>query len=84
MYRREHRSTDDQPRRVGQVVVVKSCQQVEVDFVVVENVSVDAHQPNQIDEVPQAPPYREGFLEIQVSIKVYLEVHNDEDNRHYD
>ena len=48
----ENSSTNNESGRVGEVVVIKSSQKVKVDFVIVENVGVQSHQPNKINEIP--------------------------------
>lgn len=66
------------------MVVIESSQKIEVNFVVVENVSVYAHQPNQVDEIPKPTPYWKSLFETCVCVEVYLKVHNNKNDCCYD
>ena len=70
--------TDEKPGRIWQMIIVESSQKVEVDFVVVENVSVDSHEPNQINEVKESSPDGKGSFEVIVGCKIDFEVNDDE------
>ena len=75
---------DEKSGRVGEVVVVEGSEQVEVYFEVVENVCVEAHKPDEINEVEKAPPDGEGPFEVIVGCEVDAEVYDNEDySGHY-
>lgn len=80
MYRRENRSTNEQPRRVRQVVVVESSQQIKVDLIVVEYIGIGADEPNEVDEIKESPPDGKGAFKVVVGCEVDLEVDDDEDD----
>jgi hypothetical protein len=66
------------------MVVIESSQKIEVNFKVVKNVSVDAHQPNQVDEIPKSTPYWKSLFKASVCVEVYLKVHYNKNDCCYD
>lgn len=80
----EHGCTNQQSRGIGEVIIVEGSQQIEVDFVVVEDVGIEADEPDEVDEVEQTAPDGEGAFEVIVGGEVDFEIDNYEDDSNDD
>ncbi len=60
------------------MIIVKRSKQVKVYFIVVENVRVQTHQPNQVNKIPQASPNGKSPFEVVIRREVDVEKLKDE------